>query len=125
MTHLALPDRPAWMVDAVCRGTDPNQFFPERGQNPVIAQAKAMCARCPVIEQCLTYALEWRHEDGVWGGLSARERKRLRHTVNRRALCEGCNGAFVTRSSSRRYCSEECKEASRRATRIRYERTHP
>jgi WhiB family redox-sensing transcriptional regulator len=65
----------AWVADAVCAQTDPDAFYPEKGE-PTRA-AKAMCARCPVTEQCLEYALENNERYGVWGGLSERERRAL------------------------------------------------
>ncbi len=66
--------RPAWMADAACRGSTVN-FHPERGQDA--RSAKAICARCPVREQCQAYALETGEMFGVWGGTTAKERRRL------------------------------------------------
>ena len=70
-----LDELPAWMPRGACVGAaNPDLWYPERGQsaNP----AKRICARCPVREECLEWALK--NEDyGVWGGLSARERKLL------------------------------------------------
>ncbi|MDQ5874483.1 MAG: WhiB family transcriptional regulator [Actinomycetota bacterium] len=64
------------MQRGVCVGhPDPDLWFPERGRSA--EPAKRICARCPVREECLEWALQ--HEDfGVWGGLSAQERKRTR-----------------------------------------------
>ena len=61
--------------DAACRGADTSAFFPvsENGG----AEAKAICAECPVAEQCLEYAIQTHQPDGVWGGLTAIERHRL------------------------------------------------
>src|SRR5258708_5738734 len=75
-----LTRRPAWHRDAACRGhTD--LFFPIRGQ--AIEPAKAICTRCLVRDECLAAALEMGDGGpvgavGVWGGTSARERKKLR-----------------------------------------------
>ena len=66
------------MVDwslAVCAQTDPDAFTPDPG-DPVW-MAKQVCAECPIREECLAYAVERREPSGVWGGLSARERKKL------------------------------------------------
>jgi WhiB family redox-sensing transcriptional regulator len=72
-----------WMLDdtddrfmkhAACKGLDREMFFPERGANTSIAQAKKVCAVCPVREDCLRYAMNNRIEFGVWGGLSAHQR---------------------------------------------------
>lgn len=68
----------SWRDEAACRGKDPNLFFPE-GQggstNSQAAAAKAVCAGCPVREPCLEYALIVAMKDGVWGGLSVKERQ--------------------------------------------------
>jgi len=68
----------AWMVDALCRGYDPDFFFPEDGVG--VDQARRVCAKCPVKEPCLEYALRTRQEHGVWGGASERERRRILRT---------------------------------------------
>ena len=68
--------RPAWQQHGACRGLDPNLFFPERGES--VKEAKAVCARCPVRAECLQYALDNYKNVGIWGGLSERERRRLR-----------------------------------------------
>lgn len=70
------PDPDAWKLDGLCRQTDPEAFFPEKGQPT--RPAKAVCGRCPVAAECLEYALTHDERFGVWGGLSERERRRLR-----------------------------------------------
>lgn len=65
-----------WTDLALCQYTDPEVFFPEKGQ--ATAPAKRICTRCPVTEQCLTYALAGDERHGIWGGLSERERRLLR-----------------------------------------------
>ncbi|WP_274918022.1 WhiB family transcriptional regulator [Streptomyces sp. WZ-12] len=60
---------------ARCTHTDPEVFFPPLDRNT--DQARAACTACPIIEACLDYALRNEVRHGVWGGLSARERKRL------------------------------------------------
>ena len=64
-----------WFDDAACHEADTDVFFPvsESQSGP----AKAICAVCPVREECLEYALETRPGDGVWGGLTPTERHRL------------------------------------------------
>lgn len=66
----------SWLEDAACRGVDPALFFPERGAST--REAKAICAECPVREQCRDYALDTNQKHGIWGGLSERERRRIR-----------------------------------------------
>jgi WhiB family redox-sensing transcriptional regulator len=65
-----------WRQEAACRGLDTNVFFPVTDEEA--EEAKAVCAACPVREECLEFALLTRQEDGVWGGLTEVERRRLR-----------------------------------------------
>jgi WhiB family redox-sensing transcriptional regulator len=68
-----------WAADANCLGVDPDLFFPERGSNQ--NHAKAVCAGCAVRSECLRYAIDHDEKYGTWGGLSARERGRLKRRV--------------------------------------------
>ena len=75
-----------WRDRAACKDEDPELFFPIGTTGPAIAQtaeAKAVCARCPVTEPCLEWALGSGQEAGVWGGLSEDERRALRRRVRR------------------------------------------
>ena len=65
-----------WQADALCAQTDPEAFFPEKGGST--RDAKKVCAACTVRSQCLEYALANDERFGIWGGLSERERRRLR-----------------------------------------------
>jgi len=65
-----------WQADALCAQTDPEAFFPEKGGST--RDAKKVCGACTVRAQCLEYALEHDERFGIWGGLSERERRRLR-----------------------------------------------
>ncbi|WP_312180118.1 WhiB family transcriptional regulator [Arthrobacter sp.] len=65
-----------WQADALCAQTDPEAFFPEKGGST--RDAKKVCAACNVRSQCLEYALSNDERFGIWGGLSERERRRLR-----------------------------------------------
>lgn len=71
-----------WQVHAACRGVDTSVFFHpdnERGPSRLRRekQAKAVCARCPVVSECRRWALAAREPYGVWGGLSVEERESL------------------------------------------------
>lgn len=59
------------LEEAACRNEDLELFFAVDGREE---EAKAVCQRCPVRWECLTYALETRQRHGVWGGLTAEER---------------------------------------------------
>lgn len=79
-TGLELTLPPPWTRDALCSQTDPEAFFPEKGQPT--RRAKAICARCQVRAECLAYALKNRERFGIWGGLSAMERRALERGMN-------------------------------------------
>mgnify|MGYP000432125939 FL=1 len=66
----------AWQADAVCAQTDPEAFFPEKGGST--RDAKRICSGCDVKAQCLDYALANDERFGIWGGLSERERRKLK-----------------------------------------------
>jgi WhiB family redox-sensing transcriptional regulator len=72
-----------WREDAACRGADTDLFFPATEEEA--GPAKAICALCPVREECLEFALQTRQEDGVWGGMTETERRRLRRRLRDRA----------------------------------------
>lgn len=72
--------RPEWQADGACVGVDPNVFFPGRGAS--MATAKAFCRECPVRVECLMFAMNNGEKFGVWGGLSERERRRLRRRIS-------------------------------------------
>lgn len=69
------PD-PDWHDYANCLGVDPDLFFPERGAST--REAKEVCRSCEVRHDCLEYALQNGEKFGIWGGLSERERRRIR-----------------------------------------------
>lgn len=69
-----------WRSRAACSGYPNTLFFPPSdGADPqVVEKAKAICSVCPVIEDCLQYALETNQRSGIWGGTTEKERKSLR-----------------------------------------------
>lgn len=70
------PDDRTWQDYANCLGVDPDLFFPERGAST--REAKEVCRGCIVRAQCLEYALVNSEKFGIWGGMSERERRRIR-----------------------------------------------
>jgi WhiB family transcriptional regulator, redox-sensing transcriptional regulator len=68
-----------WQERALCAQTDPEAFFPEKGGST--REAKRICAGCEVRAECLEYALQQDERFGIWGGLSERERRRLRRAA--------------------------------------------
>ena len=69
----------SWQERALCAQTDPEAFFPEKGGST--REAKKVCARCEVRAECLEYALAHDERFGIWGGLSERERRKLKKRV--------------------------------------------
>jgi WhiB family transcriptional regulator, redox-sensing transcriptional regulator len=65
-----------WQERALCAQTDPEAFFPEKGGST--REAKRICLGCEVKDACLDYALANDERFGIWGGLSERERRRLK-----------------------------------------------
>jgi WhiB family redox-sensing transcriptional regulator len=81
-----------WQLKGLCRGVDSSFFFHpdgERGQARAQreARAKAMCARCPVLEQCRRHALSVHEPYGVWGGMSESERDAMFRASGRELIC--------------------------------------
>lgn len=64
-----------WHKRAACRGVDPDIFFPETEEEAWYA--KAICGSCAVRQPCLEHALARRERDGVWGGATEAERRRI------------------------------------------------
>jgi WhiB family redox-sensing transcriptional regulator len=73
------PDDPLWQEKALCAQTDPEAFFPEKGGST--REAKRICLGCEVRDACLEYALANDERFGIWGGLSERERRRLKRGI--------------------------------------------
>ena len=81
-----------WRMHAACRDEDPDLFFPIGSTGPALGQveeAKAVCRRCPVQEECLRWALENNQDAGVWGGLGESERRALKRRTRQRSHRSG------------------------------------
>ena len=77
-----------WRHRALCRDEDPELFFPIGNTGPAIVQleqAKAVCRRCPVTDDCLSWALESGQDAGIWGGMGEDERGALKRRGARAA----------------------------------------
>jgi len=77
-----------WRKHAACSGLDPVIFYPDSELDEDAEPAKAVCGACPVRHDCLEHALAVREKDGVWGGASEKERRRIirqRRRANRAA----------------------------------------
>lgn len=69
-----------WADDALCAQTDPELFYPNKGEPT--REAKAICGKCLVAAECLDYAVDNDERFGVWGGLSERERRHIKRLIN-------------------------------------------
>ncbi|MCX0247646.1 MULTISPECIES: WhiB family transcriptional regulator [Streptomyces] len=81
-----------WRMHAACRDEDPDLFFPIGSTGPALVQveeAKAVCRRCPVQQECLRWALENNQDSGVWGGLGENERRALKRRNRQRTQRSG------------------------------------
>jgi WhiB family redox-sensing transcriptional regulator len=70
-----------WRDDAACRNTNPDLFFPVGSTGEAVEEttaAIALCRRCPVREECLEFAMVTNQRDGIWGGMSEEDRRRMR-----------------------------------------------
>ena len=79
-----------WRARAACRTEEPDLFFPVGSSGPALvqlAEAKSVCRRCPVVVQCRTWALTTGQDTGVWGGMSADERRALRRRERLQPRC--------------------------------------
>ena len=84
-----------WQLEARCRDLPQHLFFGKefegkRRHRPSltsieIRRAKAICAICPVLEECFNHAMEYEEEYGVWGGTTHKERQRLRYQYNKKS----------------------------------------
>jgi WhiB family transcriptional regulator, redox-sensing transcriptional regulator len=84
----ALDNRAGWWARAACASADPELFFPISYSGPAlrqVARAKAICARCPIQQECLRYALDAGSVQGVWGGMTEDERRLLLQRRKRQA----------------------------------------
>jgi len=92
------PDH-AWRNDAACLDEDPELFFPEgeseRYQRQ-IESALEVCATCPVVDECLSYALEADQRTGIWGGTTAEQRRRIRLGATRASSGRGRRSAIAS-----------------------------
>lgn len=122
----------SWHTDAACAGMDPDIFYPNdpqpigRPTNPAkpdgYAQARTVCGRCPVRDQCLQDAMTEEsgqgahNRHGMRGGLTGDERYRLPWRI-----CRRCNARFATSNPRNMTCSAECYELNRREAVERYQ----
>lgn len=111
----------SWLDQAACKGADPKIFFPgvTRGGVDPYADARKVCASCPVKQDCLAreLAIAGGSRDmqyGMFGGTSPRERHRLGR-VSQMDWCDQCDRPYERTHDNRRYCSPVCRNRAWRA----------
>lgn len=101
MSTVALPELvpPAWMDAAACQGLPLEMFFTER-EDGGCEPARAVCRGCAVQAECLAYALEHHVDHGLWGGLSVKQRQRIRRQRARRTPARRSTGPCEAREEA-------------------------
>lgn len=116
----------SWRELAICRGSDPALFFPDRGAS--WAEAKALCSSCPVCAECLEDAIVTAEPDGIRGGMTATARKKLRlkrAPAPTAKPCKVCGAIFTPRAQNVTWRGHEtCSERCRRLAQREYNRTY-
>jgi WhiB family redox-sensing transcriptional regulator len=109
---------PSWQELAACAKADPEEFFPDKGGST--REARRVCRSCPVAAECLEFALANNERFGVWGGLSERERRRIKDGVTP-ALRRCLAGLHVMSGENRTTDGRcrACRNASDRLARAR------
>src|ERR1700712_234968 len=97
-------DQLNWQADSLCAQTDPEAFFPEKGGST--REAKRICSSCEVRSDCLEYALQNDERFGIWGGLSERERRKLRKPAGARTAHDA--GTAAAPEGSAAVCVSGC-----------------
>ena len=73
-----------WRKQVACGGADTNLFFPADEDELLVTVAREICASCPVLGECLRYALATNQTEGFWGGMTGPKRRRLRRRIRDR-----------------------------------------
>lgn len=102
-----------WMAAGSCRQVDPEVFFPGRAESA--APARLVCAACPVLEQCRAYAVADPSLEGVWGGLTVKQRQALR--VASPGWRKPCGPRRAAARPTRAPCGCGCRRVLARSTR--------
>lgn len=100
-----------WMEFGTCRSVDPNLFFPDPSDYTQVKKAKAVCAVCPVINECREYALPDASLSGTWGGMSERDRMTARRAIEKQPAPHGTRRGYEAHLKTKTPVCQECREA--------------
>ena len=123
-----LPESATWQDNAACKGHNPDLWHPTSGDVASAARAKAICARCPVRQECLDLAISNSEQHGIWAGLRARELTRASHAQSvglvHKVECRNpaCETLFIRGDGRRFYCSDRCAKANHVRQRVDWAR---
>ena len=116
-----------WQLDAACRDTDPELFFPPTQDDTTeivarhLAAVRPVCDSCPVITECLRWALGTWQDHGIWTATTPTERRAIRRAclagvpdpvADADPMCPGCSLLFATPAVDGELC-DRCREAAR------------
>lgn len=103
-----------WQTKAKCREIGTEAFYPDTRSDPVANAAKRICATCPVVDECLQWALDTGDTWAVLGGTTPDERRpMLRARGGPTRPCRICGTTF-TSAWGRKDCSADCRRESKR-----------
>jgi hypothetical protein len=105
--------RPDWQADAACAGMGNHTFFPDRGDNRDVAKARAVCATCDVVEECLQWAIDTGSRHGVFGGLTPKERQGMKYGKGVRVVRCGTTAGHAKHLRNGEKPCVPCAEARR------------
>ena len=115
-----------WRNRSACLDESPELFFPIGNTGPALDQieeAKAVCARCEVVEACLSWAVEGGQDAGVWGGLSEEERRATKRRNARVRASSRSSAGSVAPLSQAKYPSMELPKSPTLTARARTPRS--
>jgi WhiB family redox-sensing transcriptional regulator len=101
---------PNWADDAACKGST-ELFYPERGDNAAVKEAKKICAICPIKQKCLDYALWHNERIGIWGGTTDRDRERIKQQAKHDSEPHGTHAGWMMHYRRKQPPCEPCKNA--------------
>ena len=108
---IAIPDPAPWMTEALCAQSDPDAWFPERGDS--VSIPRRVCQDCPVRVECLTHAIDTGEREGIWGGMTGYQRRAFANGRIRFQDCPHCGERFAPSGPGQTFCSRSCSAINR------------